>query len=51
MDIYKCPKMKNENIFPKKNKFPDFCDHNEKLASGHQKNKFYFVTVIFFIIS
>jgi hypothetical protein len=24
MDKNKCPKLKNENIFPKKNKIPDF---------------------------
>ena len=26
------------------------CDHNEKLASGDQKNNFHFVTIIFFFV-
>ena len=39
-----------------KNRFRTFsvenlvvCDHNEKLASGDQKNDFHFVSIFFFI--
>ena len=42
MDIYKCPKMKNSNILPKKNLM---CDDNEKLASPDQKNNFTNVSI------
>jgi len=42
----KCPKMKTLDILCQ---IIQFCDHNRKLASGHQKNNSKIVIVIIFI--